>query len=55
MRTQTRIFLDASVGDTLRLKTDEELKTLIENMCQNEYHSSERVIKQKGIMHVIQP
>lgn len=37
LRTQTRILLDTSVGGTLRAKTNEELKTLIENMCQNEY------------------
>lgn len=49
LRTQTRMFLDASAGGTVRLKSDEELKTLIENMCQNEYRSSKRAMKQKGI------
>lgn len=36
LRTQMIMFLDASVGGTLRLNIDEEFKTLIKNMCQNE-------------------
>lgn len=52
LRTQTRMLLDASIGRTLRLKTNEELKTLIENMCHNEYHLSEQTMKQKHIHSV---
>lgn len=29
------MLFDASVGGTLRNKTEDEIKTLIENMCQN--------------------
>lgn len=32
LRTQTKILLDASGGGLLRLKIDEDLKILIENM-----------------------
>ncbi|XP_050895887.1 uncharacterized protein LOC127102575 [Lathyrus oleraceus] len=48
-KTQSRMLLDASVEGTLRLKVDEELKTMIENICQNEYYSREHAMKQKGI------
>lgn len=52
VKIQTRMLFNTSVGGTLRAKTDEELKTLIENMCQNEYHSSEQAVEQKGILAV---
>lgn len=45
LRTYTRMLLDASAEGTLRLKTHENLKTLIENMFQNEYRSNEQTIK----------
>ena len=42
LRTQKRMHLDASArGGTLRVKTNEELKMLIENMSQSGYRSSE--------------
>lgn len=49
LKVKTRVFLGASVGGMLRAKTNEELKTLIENICQNKYRSNERLVKQKGI------
>lgn len=52
IRTQTRRLPDASARGTLRENTDEELKMLIENMCQNDYRSSERAMKQKGLHEV---
>lgn len=36
------MLIDASNGGSLREKTDFEVKTSIENMCQNEYRSSEQ-------------
>lgn len=41
------MVFDASDRGLLRLKTYEELKTLIESMCHKEYRSSERTMKQK--------
>lgn len=49
LRTQTRMLLDALTRGTLRAKTGGELETLIDNMFHNEYRSSERAMKQKGI------
>lgn len=53
LKVQMRMFLDTSVGVTLRAETNEELKAWIENMCQNEYHSSEWSVKQKVFMQLI--
>lgn len=41
LRTQTRMHLDAPARGTLRLNTSGELGSLIENICQNKYCSSE--------------
>lgn len=46
------MLFDASIGGTSRENTNEEVKILIENMCQNEYHSSERVAKEKRVLVV---
>lgn len=46
------MFIDASIGVSLKEKGDDEVKTLITNICQNEYHSSERVVKGKGVLEV---
>lgn len=45
LTTPTRMFLDASTRGTLRTIIDDEAKTLIENTCQDEYHSSKQGIK----------
>ena len=52
LRTQTRMLLGPSTIGTLRAKTYDEVKTLVENMFQNEYHSSDRAVKQKGILAI---
>lgn len=49
LTTDTWILIDASDEGTLREKTDVEVTTLIENMCQNEYRSTERVVKENVI------
>lgn len=54
LRIQKRMLRNASTRGKLRVKTYKESKTLIENMCQNEYRSSERVVKQKGFRAVDQ-
>lgn len=43
------MIFDVPARGTLRLKTKEDIKKLIENMCQNKYFLSECAIKQKGI------
>ncbi|MCI66877.1 hypothetical protein A2U01_0088135, partial [Trifolium medium] len=46
MRIQHMMHLDASAGGSINLKTAEEVKELIEQMCQNEYNiSNERSTK----------
>ncbi|PNY15924.1 hypothetical protein L195_g012632 [Trifolium pratense] len=46
MRIQHRMHLDASAGGSINAKTAEEVKELIEQMCQNEYNmSNERTSK----------
>lgn len=52
LTTPTCMFLYAPVGCTLRDKTNEEVKTLIENMCQDEYHSSNQGMKAKSFIAV---
>lgn len=51
-KTPTRMFLDVSSWGTLRVKIDDKLKVLIKNMCHNEYHSTDRAMKQKSILVV---
>lgn len=46
------MLLDASWDGTLRNKNEVEVKILIENMCQNEYSSSDRIVKPKGVLTV---
>ncbi|MCI84717.1 hypothetical protein A2U01_0105995, partial [Trifolium medium] len=38
MIIQHRMHLDASAGGSINSKTTEEVKELIEQMCQNEYN-----------------
>lgn len=52
LKTQTRILLDASARGMLINKTKDKVKTLIENMCQNEYRSNDRIMKPKGMLAV---
>lgn len=47
------MILDASFGGILRAKTDEELKMLIDNMCQNEYHSVNEQLNKKVFIQLI--
>ncbi|MCI04367.1 hypothetical protein A2U01_0025414, partial [Trifolium medium] len=48
LRTQTRMLIDASTGGTIKNKNEDEVKQLIENMCLNEYRSTnERSTKKK--------
>lgn len=51
-KAPTRMLLDASWDGTLRNKNEVEVKILIENMCQNEYSSSDRIVKPKGVLTV---
>jgi len=46
-----RMFLDASSGGSLRVKTDHEVQTLIENMAQNEYRADSEE-KKRGVFGV---
>lgn len=46
------MLLYASVGGTLRVNNEDEVRALIKNMCQNEYHSNDRVVKQKVVLVV---
>jgi len=48
---QNRMFLDASAGDSMRVKTDHEVQTLIENMDQNEYRVDAKK-KKRGVFGV---
>ena len=51
MRIQHRMHLDASAGGSINAKTAEEVKELIEQMCQNEYNmSNERSSKPAGML-----
>lgn len=52
LKTPTRMLLDALVGGTLRVKNEDGVKALIENMFHNEYHSSNKAIKQKNILAI---
>lgn len=52
MKTPTRMFCDASSGGTLKANIKDEVKTVIENMCQNEYRSSDRAVRQKCILTI---
>jgi hypothetical protein len=45
-----KILLDASAGGTMRLKTDLEVQTLVENMTQNEHRADKD--KKKGVFGV---
>ena len=46
-----RMFSDASAGGSMRVKTDHEVQTLIENMSQNEYCAEAEKMK-KGVFGV---
>jgi len=46
-----RLFLDALAGGSLRVKTDHEVQTLIENMTQNEYRVDSKK-KKRGVFGV---
>ncbi|PNY02980.1 hypothetical protein L195_g026302 [Trifolium pratense] len=47
------MHLDASVGGSINAKTAEELKELIEQMCQNEYNmNNERSSKPAGVLQL---
>lgn len=50
LTTPTQMLIDALTGGTLRANIEEEVKTLIENMCQNEYRSSDRVVMGKYVL-----
>ncbi|MCI58693.1 hypothetical protein A2U01_0079948, partial [Trifolium medium] len=53
MRIQHRMHLDASAGGSIYAKTAEEVKELIEHMCQNEYNmSNERTTKPAGMLQL---
>ncbi|KEH17476.1 hypothetical protein MTR_0012s0070 [Medicago truncatula] len=45
------MFLDASAGGSLRIKTDHEVQTLIENMASNEYRAEAKNIE-RGVFGV---
>ncbi|XP_039688640.1 uncharacterized protein [Medicago truncatula] len=45
------MFLDASAGGSLRVKTDHEVQTLIENMASNEYRAEAKK-KERGVFGV---
>jgi len=45
------MLLDASAGGSMRVKTDREIQTLIENMVQNEYRA-EKERNKKGLFGV---
>ncbi|MCI28152.1 hypothetical protein A2U01_0049352, partial [Trifolium medium] len=47
------MHLDASAGGSIKLKTDEEVKELIEQMCQNEYNmNNERSTRTPGVLQL---
>jgi len=46
-----KMFLDASIGGIMRVKTDHEVQTQIENMAQNEYRA-EAEKKKQGVFGV---
>jgi hypothetical protein len=51
LRPQTRMFLDASAGGSLKNKNENEARELVENMSQNEYRvQNDRGAKKKGGM-----
>ncbi|MCI24882.1 retrotransposon gag protein, partial [Trifolium medium] len=53
MKIQHRMHLDASTGWSIKLKTDEEVKELIEQMCQNEYNmNNERSTRTPGVLQL---
>ncbi|MCI55060.1 hypothetical protein A2U01_0076310, partial [Trifolium medium] len=53
MKIQHRMHLDASAGGSITLKTDEEVKELIEQMCQNEYNmNNEKSTKTPGVLQL---
>ncbi|MCI97518.1 hypothetical protein A2U01_0118819, partial [Trifolium medium] len=53
MRIQHRMHLDASAGRSINAKTVEEVKELIEQMCQNEYNiSNERSSKPADMLQL---
>jgi hypothetical protein len=39
LNVQTKMLLDASAGGSIRVKTDHEVQTHVENMAQNEYRA----------------
>ncbi|PNX79680.1 hypothetical protein L195_g035667 [Trifolium pratense] len=53
MRIQHRMHLEALAGGSINAKTAEEVKELIEQMCQNEYNmSNERTSKPAGMLQL---
>jgi alpha-D-ribose 1-methylphosphonate 5-triphosphate synthase subunit PhnI len=53
MKMQHRMILDVSIGGSIKIKTHEENKDLVEQMCQNEYNMShDRNDKTAGIIKV---
>jgi len=46
-----RMFLDASAGGSLKVKTDHEVQALIENMATNEYRADAKK-KKRGVFGV---
>ncbi|MCI97596.1 hypothetical protein A2U01_0118897, partial [Trifolium medium] len=49
MKIQHRMHLDASADGSIKIKTGEEVKELIEQMCQNEYNmNNERSTRTPG-------
>ena len=51
LRPNQRMLLDASIGGSMRVKTDREVQTLIENMAHNEYRA-ENERNKKGLFGV---
>lgn len=49
---QAIMLLDALARVTIRTNNKDEVKKMIERMCQYEYHSSDRIVKTKGLLEL---
>lgn len=55
LRGQNRFLIDATTGGTIRNKNEDEVKKLVDNMCQTEYHTNDKAPTKKGMIELDTP
>lgn len=53
LKVQIRMFLNTSTGGAMKIKDEDEVREMIERMCQNEYRTQSEIgPKKKGMMEL---